>query len=71
MGYSEVGGHSGGLCKESRRTPMVENPGHVHGIQARSVRLLGFDHERLTHHTRGRDFRLSDVHGKVVEALLA
>jgi hypothetical protein len=35
------------------------------------LRLLGFDHTRLTYRFAGRDFRLTDVHGQVVEALLA
>ncbi len=50
---------------------VAENPVHVHDIQATILHLLGFDHERLTYHTQGRDFRLTDVHGKVVKALLA
>ena len=50
---------------------VVENPVHVHDMQATILHLLGFDHERLTFHHAGRDFRLTDVHGKVVRALLA
>ncbi|HEV7868338.1 MAG TPA: DUF1501 domain-containing protein [Chthoniobacteraceae bacterium] len=50
---------------------VVENPVHVHDIQATILHLLGFDHEKLTYHHAGRDFRLTDVHGKVVKALLA
>jgi len=49
----------------------VEQPVHVHDIQATLLHCLGFDHERLTYHHAGRDFRLTDVHGKVVKALLA
>ncbi len=49
---------------------VVENPVHVHDVQATILHLLGFDHEKLTYHTAGRDFRLTDVHGKVVKALL-
>ncbi len=49
----------------------VENPVHIHDMQATILHSLGFDHERLTYHTAGRDFRLTDVHGKVVKALLA
>jgi len=50
---------------------VVENPVHVHDVQATILHTLGFDHERLTYHHAGRDFRLTDVHGKVVKALLA
>jgi hypothetical protein len=43
---------------------------HVHDLNATVLRLCGFDHERLTFPYEGRDFRLTDVHGKVVRALL-
>jgi uncharacterized protein (DUF1501 family) len=49
----------------------AENPVHVHDLQATILHLLGFDHERLTHRFQGRDFRLTDVFGKVVKDLLA
>ena len=49
----------------------VENPVHVHDLQATIMHLLGIDHERLTHKYLGRHFRLTDVHGKVVHDLLA
>jgi hypothetical protein len=49
----------------------VENKVHVHDLHATMLRLLGFDHTRLTYRFAGRDFRLTDVHGQVVEALLA
>jgi hypothetical protein len=49
----------------------VENPVHVHDLNATILHLLGLDHERLTFKYQGRDFRLTDVHGKVVNALLA
>ena len=49
---------------------VVENPVHVHDVQATILHLLGFDHEKLTFHSAGRDFRLTDVHGQVVKALL-
>ncbi|MCA9125716.1 MAG: DUF1501 domain-containing protein [Planctomycetales bacterium] len=48
-----------------------ENPVHVHDLHATILHLLGFDHERLTFHYAGRDYRLTDVHGKVVRELLA
>jgi len=44
---------------------------HVHDLHATILHLLGFDHTRLTHRFQGRDFRLTDVHGRVVEGLLA
>ncbi len=50
---------------------VVENPVHVHDLQATILHLLGLDHERLTFHHQGRDFRLTDVHGEIVKALLA
>lgn len=50
---------------------IVENPVHVHDLQATILHLLGFDHTRLTYRFQGRDYRLTDVHGQVVEALLA
>ncbi|TWU60659.1 hypothetical protein Poly51_09390 [Rubripirellula tenax] len=50
---------------------ITENPVHVHDIQATILRLLGFDHERLTYHHAGRDFRLTDVHGRAIDALMA
>ncbi|MEZ6062763.1 MAG: DUF1501 domain-containing protein [Planctomycetaceae bacterium] len=49
----------------------VENKVHVHDLQATILRLLGFDHEKFTFRYAGRDFRLTDVHGKVVEELIA
>jgi hypothetical protein len=50
---------------------VVENKVHVHDLQATIMHLLGFDHERLTFRFQGRDYRLTDVHGKVVNDLLA
>jgi uncharacterized protein (DUF1501 family) len=50
---------------------IVENPVHVHDLNATVLHLLGLDHERLTYRYQGRDFRLTDVHGKVVKGLLA
>jgi hypothetical protein len=49
----------------------VENRVHVHDLQATMLHLLGLDHERLTWRHSGRDFRLTDVHGRVVGDLLA
>jgi hypothetical protein len=49
----------------------IENKVHVHDLHATILKLLGFDHERLTFRHAGRDFRLTDVHGHVVEELIA
>ncbi|HEV3445993.1 MAG TPA: DUF1501 domain-containing protein [Gemmataceae bacterium] len=49
----------------------VEKKVHVHDLHATILHLLGFDHERLTYRYAGRDFRLTDVHGRVVHELLA
>ena len=50
---------------------IAKDPVHVHDLQATILHLLGFDHEKLTYRHAGRDFRLTDVHGKVVKDLLA
>jgi hypothetical protein len=49
----------------------VEKPVHVHDLQATMLHLLGLDHTRLTFRHSGRDFRLTDVHGKVITDWLA
>ena len=49
----------------------AENVVHVHDLHATILHLLGIDHERLTYKFRGRDFRLTDVHGNVVHDVLA
>jgi uncharacterized protein (DUF1501 family) len=48
----------------------VKDRVHVHDLQATILHQLGFDHEKLTHKFQGRDFRLTDVHGKVVKDLI-
>jgi hypothetical protein len=48
----------------------VENKVHVHDLHATMLHLLGFDHEKLTYRYAGRDFRLTDVHGRVVKEML-
>ncbi len=50
---------------------VVENKVHVHDLQATILHTLGLDHEKLTFRHAGRDFRLTDVHGNVVKAILA
>jgi hypothetical protein len=50
---------------------VVENPVHIHDLNATLLHILGIDHERLTFRFQGRDFRLTDVHGNVVHDILA
>ncbi len=50
---------------------VAENPVHVHDLNATVLHLLGLDHERLTFTYQGREFRLTDVHGRVVHDVLA
>lgn len=49
----------------------AENPVSVHDLHATMLHLLGFDHKQLTYRYGGRDFRLTDVHGNVIEDVLA
>jgi len=49
----------------------TENPTSVHDLHATILHLLGFDHERLTYRYAGRDFRLTDVHGRVIREILS
>lgn len=49
----------------------VEKPTTVHDLHATMLHLLGFDHEQLTYRYAGRDFRLTDVHGHVLEDIVA
>lgn len=49
----------------------VEDRVHVHDLHATMLHLLGFDHKRLTYPYAGRDFRLTDVHGRLIEAVYA
>jgi uncharacterized protein (DUF1501 family) len=49
----------------------ADQPTSVHDLHATILRLLGFDHERLTYRYSGRDFRLTDVHGRVIDGILA
>jgi hypothetical protein len=50
---------------------VVRDPVHIHDLNATVLHLLGIDHTRLTYRFQGRDFRLTDVHGEVVQGLLA
>lgn len=49
----------------------ADKPVHVHDLHATILALLGFDHEKFTFRSQGRDFRLTDVHGNVVRDLIA
>ncbi|HEX6884352.1 MAG TPA: DUF1501 domain-containing protein, partial [Planctomycetota bacterium] len=50
---------------------VVQDPVSVHDLHATLLHLLGYDHERFTYRSQGRDFRLTDVEGSVVRKLLA
>jgi len=50
---------------------IVRDPVHFHDLNATIMHLLGIDHTRLTYRYQGRDFRLTDIHGNVVQAILA
>jgi uncharacterized protein (DUF1501 family) len=49
----------------------VENPVAVHDMHATMLHLLGIDHLKLTVKFQGRDFRLTDVHGRIIKPILA
>lgn len=49
----------------------VQDRVHMHDLHATILHLLGLDHERLTYRYAGRDFRLTDVHGRVVREILS
>ena len=68
------GGVRGGMTygeTDDYSVNVTENPVHVHDLQATILHQFGIDHERLTYRYQGRYFRLTDVHGKVVEQILA
>jgi Protein of unknown function (DUF1501) len=50
---------------------ITADPVHIHDMQATILRLFGIHHEKLTHRYQGRQFRLTDVHGKVIDGMLA
>jgi hypothetical protein len=50
---------------------VVSDGVHVHDFHATMLHLLGINHERLTFRFQGRDYRLTDVHGEVVQPILA
>ena len=67
--------HQGRRHATARPTTSASTPWrtrvHVHDVQATILHLLGFDHEKLTYRHAGRDFRLTDVFGKVIKEVLA
>jgi uncharacterized protein (DUF1501 family) len=68
------GGVKGGLmygATDEFGLNAVENRVHVHDLHATILYLLGIDHEKLTYRYSGRDFRLTDVHGRVVQDVVA
>jgi len=68
------GGVKGGLMygtTDELGMHAVENRVHVHDLHATILALMGIDHERLTYRYSGRDFRLTDVHGRVVSDIIA
>ena len=50
---------------------IVADKVHIHDVQATLLHLLGIDHKRLTYRHQGRRYRLTDVHGEVVDSILA
>ncbi len=50
---------------------VIENPVHIHDLQATILHLMGIDHERLTFKYQGRRFRLTDVHGELIQPIMA
>jgi hypothetical protein len=78
--HSTAAAESGGVLTALHHAPkakrviflnIAESPVHIHDFQATLLHLLGIDHERLTYKYQGRRFRLTDVHGEVVEGILA
>ncbi|MBD3672316.1 MAG: DUF1501 domain-containing protein [Planctomycetaceae bacterium] len=67
------GGVKGGIVHgttDEHGMRAVEQPVHVHDLHATILHLMGFDHQRLTYRHAGRDYRLTDVEGRVVKELL-
>ena len=68
------GGITGGIVygkTDDYSYHVVEDKVHVHDLHATILHLLGLDHERLTYRYAGRDFRLTDVYGRVVKEIIA
>jgi uncharacterized protein (DUF1501 family) len=49
---------------------VAKDPFHVHDFHATAMHLLGIDHKKLTYRYKGRNFRLTDVHGKVIKTII-
>lgn len=67
------GGIKGGMSygqSDEFGMDVAEDPVHVHDLNATVLHLLGLDHERLTYRYQGREFRLTDVHGRVIDAII-
>ncbi len=67
------GGIRGGVCHgrtDDFGMDIIQDPVHVHDLNATLLHLLGLDHERLTYRYQGREFRLTDVHGTLVRPIL-
>ncbi len=67
------GGIRGGMtygATDEYSYSVIENPVHVHDLQATILHQLGIDHTALTYRFQGRDFRLTDVHGEVIRPIL-
>jgi hypothetical protein len=47
------------------------DPVHIHDLNATALHLLGMDHTRLTYRHQGRDYRLTDVHGELIQEVLS
>ena len=76
LGYGNLAILDGGVvCKIGKTDELgyfpVEDRVHVHDLHATILHLMGLDHLKLTYRFQGRDFRLTDVAGEVVEKLLA
>jgi hypothetical protein len=68
------GGVKGGMAHgatDELGQEIVKDGVHIHDLHATILRLLGFDHTKLTYRYNGRDFRLTDNFGKVVESIIA
>ena len=70
-GWQEEGSARIDLWRTTSGFAPVADRVHVHDMQATILRLLGLEHTKLTFRFQGRDFRLTDVEGKVVTELLA
>ena len=74
MLMADGGGVQGGTVygtSDELGMKVAENPVHVHDFHATILHLLGLNHEKLTYRYAGRDFRLTDVHGRVVREIVA